>query len=164
MVAHAGSPICTAFTAVTRTWSKVKVKVTAVLKFRKLHFSTSTSSAILAWRSQLMDDYDSLQLFRARFLNFSPSWQSRNFEVREMLISPEYTAFHPVLAEARSLWLWLQVGRNKPCMLAAMTVSPLRGFLFLVVKSTSLKQQISKLRRQIVSTDASFYINDRSAW
>ena len=34
--------------------------------------------------------------------------------------------------QARSLWLWLQVGRNKPCSLAAMTVSPLAGFLFCV--------------------------------
>ena len=62
-----------------------KVKVNDLLKFRKLHFSTSTSSAILAWRSQLMGDYDSigptLQLFGARFLNFSPSWRSRDFEV-----------------------------------------------------------------------------------
>jgi len=74
-----------------------KVKVNDLLKFRKLHFSTSTSSAILAWRSQLMGDYDSigptLQLFGARFLNFSPSWRSRDFEVRETLISPESTAF-----------------------------------------------------------------------
>jgi len=45
-----------------------------------------------------MVDYDSvgpsLQLFRARFLNFSSSWQSCDFEVREMLISPESTGFH----------------------------------------------------------------------
>jgi len=35
--------------------------------------------------------------------------------------------FISMLAEARSLWLWLQVGRKKPCMLAAMAVSPLAG-------------------------------------
>jgi len=33
--------------------------------------------------------------------------------------------FISALAGARSLWLWLHVGRNTPCMLAAMTVSPL---------------------------------------
>jgi len=35
--------------------------------------------------------------------------------------------FVSLLAEARSLWLWLQVGRNRPCTLVAMTVSPLAG-------------------------------------
>ena len=48
--------------------------------------------------SQLMDDYDSmgpcLQLSRARFLNCCPNWRSRDFEVRETLISPEFTAFY----------------------------------------------------------------------
>jgi len=41
-------------TRVTSTRSKVKVKVKELLKFRKLHFSTSISSAILAWGSKLM--------------------------------------------------------------------------------------------------------------
>jgi len=105
MVGLAGSAICIAHTDVTLTLSKVKV--TDLLKFRKLHYSTSTSSAILAWRSQLMGHYNSvgpsLQLFRARFLNFSPSWQSLDFEVHKMMICPESTAFYPVLADARSL-------------------------------------------------------------
>jgi len=39
--------------------------------------------------------------------------------------------FISALAEARSLLLWLQVGRNKPCMLAAMTVSPLAGLFYI---------------------------------
>jgi len=95
MVAHAGSPVCTAHTDVTVTSSKVKVP--DLLKFPKLHFSTSTSSAIFALRS-LMGNYDSmgpsLQLFGSRFLKFSPTWRSRDFEVREMLISPESTAFY----------------------------------------------------------------------
>jgi len=38
--------------------------------------------------------------------------------------------FISALAEARSLRLWLQVGRHKQCMLAAMTVSPLPGLFF----------------------------------
>jgi len=61
-------------TSMTSTRSKVKVKVTGLLKFRKLHFSTSMSSAISAWSSKLMIDYDSmgpsLQLVGARFSNF----------------------------------------------------------------------------------------------
>jgi len=75
MVGHAGSPVCTAHTDVTVTSSKVKVKVPDLLTFPKLHFSTSTSSAIFALRS-LMGNYDSmgpsLQLFGSRFLKFSP--------------------------------------------------------------------------------------------
>jgi len=35
--------------------------------------------------------------------------------------------FISALPEARSSWLWLHVGRNKPYMLAAMTVSPPSG-------------------------------------
>jgi len=61
-------------TSVTLTQSKVKIKVTELLKFQKLHFSMSISAAILAWRSKLMVDYDSvrpsLQHFAARFFNF----------------------------------------------------------------------------------------------
>jgi len=41
-------------TSLTSTRSKIKVKVTELLKFRKLHFSRSISSAILAWSSKLM--------------------------------------------------------------------------------------------------------------
>jgi len=38
--------------------------------------------------------------------------------------------FISVLPEARSLWLWVQVGCNEPCTLAAMTVSPPPGLFF----------------------------------
>ena len=52
---------------------KIKIKVTELLKFRKLHFSRSICS-FLAWSSKLMVDYDSmgpgLQLVIDRFLNF----------------------------------------------------------------------------------------------
>jgi len=45
-----------------------------------------------------MVDYDSmgpsLQLFRTRFMNFSTNWRSRDFEVRETLLSPESTGFY----------------------------------------------------------------------
>jgi len=97
MVRHAGNPICIVHTDVTLTWCKVKVKVTDLLKLQKLHLCVwLTSSTILAWRSQLMGDYDTvgLQLLEARFLHFSTSCQTRDFEIREMLISPESTAFY----------------------------------------------------------------------
>jgi len=49
MVGHAGSPICIAQADMTLTWSKVKVKVTDLLKFCKLHFSTLTSPEFIAF-------------------------------------------------------------------------------------------------------------------
>ena len=133
-------------TSVTSTRFKVKVKVTELLKLRKLHCSTSISSGVLAWNSKLTVDWlqysimePSLQLFGARFLNFSPSWRSRDFEVREMLISPESTAFYLRAGRRyRSLWLWLQVGRNKPCTLAAMTFSPFRGYFLWICSKIPL--------------------------
>ena len=134
MVGHAGSRICTVHTDLTLTWSKVKV--TDLLKFQKLHFSTSTSSAILAWRSQLMGDYDSMgpsvQLFGARFLNSPPVGRHVISKFATCWCHQNPLHFISVLAEARSLWLWLQVGGNKPCMLAAMTVSRLAGFFYLM--------------------------------
>jgi len=126
-------PICIAHTDVTLTWPKVKVKVTDLPKFWKLHFSMSSSSAVLAWHSQLMVDYDSmgpsLQLFRAWFLNFSSSWRHVTSKFAKCWYHQNPLHFISALAKARSVWLWLQVGHNKPCMLAAMTVSPLPGFL-----------------------------------
>ena len=73
MVGHAGSPTRrpTMHVDMTLTGSKFKVKVIHLLNFRKLHFSTSTSSTICVFCSQLMGDYDSMA-FRARFLNSSP--------------------------------------------------------------------------------------------
>jgi len=72
IVGLAGSPSCMVYDDVTLTWCTVKV--TRLLKFRKLHFSRSISSAILAWSSKLMVDHDStgpsLQLVRVQFLNF----------------------------------------------------------------------------------------------
>ena len=59
-------------TSVTYTRLNVKVKVTELPKLRKVHFSTSISSAISAWSSKLMIGGDSmgpgLQLVGARFL------------------------------------------------------------------------------------------------
>jgi len=95
---HAVSPICTAHADMILISSKVKVKVTELLNFLKLHFSTSASFAILAWSSKLMVGYDSmgpsLQLFGSRFLNFPPIWRPHDFQVPEILISPESTGFY----------------------------------------------------------------------
>jgi len=119
MVGHAG-PIRIAHIDVALTWSNVKVKVTDLLKFRKLHFSTST---FMARRSQLMGDYE------ARFLSFSPPVGGH--------VTPKFAkcCYHQnplrlisALVEARSLWLWLQLGHHKPCTLAAKNVSLLAGF------------------------------------
>ena len=73
-------------TSMTLTWSNVKVKVTELPKLRKLHHSTSVSSAVLAWSSKLMVCGDSmgsgLQIFGARFLNFLLGKLSREFKLR----------------------------------------------------------------------------------
>jgi len=119
------------------TWSKVKVKVIDLLKFRKLHFSTSTSSAILAWRSQVMGDCDSmgpsLQLFRANFWISPPVGSHVTSKFTKCWYHQNSLRFISALAKARSLWLWLQVGCKKPCKLASMTVSPLVGLFMLIV-------------------------------
>jgi len=84
---------CIVHVDVILTRSKVKVKVTGLMKFQKLHFSTSISSAILAWTSKLMVDYDStgpsLERVRARFLNFFLTKLSRDFKLRGMSILRE---------------------------------------------------------------------------
>jgi len=67
---------------------KVKVKVTELLKFQKLHFSRYISSAIFAWSSKLMAGSNSmgrgLQLVWARFLNFLLGKLSREFRLYRM--------------------------------------------------------------------------------
>ena len=72
-------------TSLISTRSKVKIKVTELLQFRKLHFSRPVSSAIFAWNSKLMVDYDSmgpsLQRVRDQFLNFLLSMLSRDFKL-----------------------------------------------------------------------------------
>jgi len=81
-------------TNVTSTRSKVKVKVTELLKFQKLYFSRSIYSTILAWSSKLMVVHDrmgpSLQLIGARFFNFLPRNLSPDFRLRGMSIFHEF--------------------------------------------------------------------------
>jgi len=77
-------------TNVTSTRSKVKIKVTDLLKLWKVHFSRSISSAILAWSSKVMIDCHSigpwLELVGARFLNFLLGKLSWEFKLRPMSI------------------------------------------------------------------------------
>jgi len=68
------------------TRSKVKIKVTYLLKLRKLHFSMSISFAIFAWSSKLMVG---LQFVRATFSNSLLGKLSREFKLRGMSIFHE---------------------------------------------------------------------------
>jgi len=81
-------------TSMTSTQPKVKIKVTQLLKFRKFHFSRSFSSAVFVWSSKLMVDYDSmgpsLQLVRARFLNFLLSKLSHDFKLLGMSVLEDF--------------------------------------------------------------------------
>jgi len=75
-------------TSVTLTRFKVKVKVTELLKLRKLHFSTSISSAVLAWSSKLMVVSDSMApaLQLSLVFEFPSRKLSREFKLRRMSI------------------------------------------------------------------------------
>jgi len=85
-----GRPRPDMHTSVTMTRFEVKVKVMELLKLRKLHFSRSISSAILAWSSKLTVDSDSmgpdLQLIGARCSNFHLGKLSQEFRLRGMSI------------------------------------------------------------------------------
>jgi len=94
MVGFAGSPICIVHVDLTLTGSKVKIKVIELLKFQRLYFSRSVSSAILAWSSKLMVDYDimgpSLQRVRAQFLNFLLIKLSHDFKLHRVSIVQDF--------------------------------------------------------------------------
>ena len=81
-----GRPRQDIWSSVTSTRSKVKV--TELLKFRKLQFSRSISSAIFAWSSKLMVVGDSmgpgLQLLGVRFWNFLLGKLSREIKLCPM--------------------------------------------------------------------------------
>ena len=93
----------------TLSASTVKVKVTGLLNFRKLHFSRSIWCAILQWSSKLMIDYDSigpsLQHVRAQFLNFLLRKLSRDLRICRMSILHEIQrAILPYLLDATCMW------------------------------------------------------------
>jgi len=87
--------------SLTLTQSKVKIKVTDLLKFWKLHFFMCISSAILAWSSKLMVDYDSMgpivQLIRARFLSFLFSKLSHDFKLHGNCTNQKTTTYGKIL-------------------------------------------------------------------
>ena len=101
MVGHGGSP--TRLQRVNMTLTRFKVKVTARLKFQKLHFSRSISYAISAWISKVMIDHSStgpsLQLVGARFSNFPLRKLSCEFKLTR--ISSGHIS---VLLEATVTW------------------------------------------------------------
>jgi len=105
-------------------------------KFWTLQFSRSISSVNLACSSKRMVVHDNMgpgiQLFGARFLNFTKVGDHVTSKFAKCWPrDPDENplGFISALPEARSLWLWLQVGRNKPRTLSAMTSAPFRGYL-----------------------------------
>jgi len=129
MVGYAGSAIRIAHASMTLTWSKVKVKVIELLKFRNLHFSTPFWCGAQNWWL-ITTVWDLAYSFSEPDFWISPqlavTWLQSSWNV-------DMTRIHWVffvLPEARSLWLQFQVGCNKPCTVAAITVSPIPG-LFL---------------------------------
>jgi len=133
MVGHAGSPIC-----IAHTWPD------------------PTSRSLIFWSSE---NWIFLYLPLLLFWCGTHNWWVMmivwdlvySFLEPDFWISPPVSSkfakcwyhqnplcFISALADARSLWLWLQVGYNNLCMLAAMTVSPLQGFFISLCTKASL--------------------------
>jgi len=93
---------------VTLDRSKVKVKVTGLLKFQKSLFSRSISSAISAWSSKAVVEHDntgpSLQLVRAAFSNFLLRKLSCEFIVRRMSIVHEFEIWLRLRSHGQACW------------------------------------------------------------
>jgi len=112
-------------TSMTSTRSKVKIKYTELLKFWKFHFSRSVSSAVLAWSSKLMVDYDSIwdlvfcSLSEPDFwISFSVSYHMTS----EFMECRYYRTFKSkghisLLHEARVTWFGMLVVLYVLCML-----------------------------------------------
>jgi len=101
MIGHASTPTVYALRILIWPWPDPRSRSRWLTFWNSANctFLRLPSSAILAWHSQLMGDYDSmgcsLHLFRGRFLNSPPPrWQSCDFGVCEMFMSPESTAFY----------------------------------------------------------------------
>jgi len=82
------------------TLTQLKVKVTELLNFRKLHFSRSIFFAIFAWNSKPMVDYydnmgPSLQFAKTQFLNFLLSKLLLDFRLCGMSILQDLRAMFP---------------------------------------------------------------------
>jgi len=95
------------------TSTRSKVKVTELLKLRKLYFSMSISSTV-AWSSKLMNDYDTmgpiLQLVGAQFLNFLLSKLSCDFKLLGMSLLQTRAAWFgmlvPVVLYVLCMLIW----------------------------------------------------------
>ena len=135
MVGQAGSPMCTAHNDVTLTWSNVKVKVPNPLKFQNCTFLRVP--LLLFWHGAhswwvITIVWDLVYSFSEPHFLISPTVGCHmTSKFAKCCYHQNPLCFMSTLAEATSLWLWLQVGRNKPCMLAAMTVSLLVGLFYL---------------------------------
>jgi len=68
-----------------------------------------------------------LQLLWPIFLTFSPSSRSRDFQVREVLISPESTGFY---LRAPSLWLWMRQAATTRARWRRWPSDPFQGYLW----------------------------------
>jgi len=103
-----------------------EVKVTALLQLRKLHFSTSVYSTVLARSSKLMVDGDSmgpgLQLVRARFSNLLLGKLSREFKLCRMSWNSNGHAL--VVRGDTVRWLGMLVVLHVLCMLMWLRPDP----------------------------------------
>ena len=100
--------------------------VTDLLQLRKLHFSTSVSSTVLARSSKLMVDGDSmgpgLQLVRARFSNLLLGKLSREFKLCRMSWNSNGHAL--VVRGDTVRWLGMLVVLHVLCMLMWLRPDP----------------------------------------
>jgi len=94
--------------------------------------SSIFANCILAWSSKLMVDYDSMSLVysysKPNFWISPPVGGHMTSKFVKCWYHRNPLGFVSALAAARSLWLWLQVCRNKPYTL--MTISPLVGLFY----------------------------------
>ena len=94
-------------TSVTSTRSKVKVKVMELPRSRKLHFSRSISSAVLACSSKLMVGGDSTDMdYRLSEPDFWTSFQESYHETSNFVQCQYFTKFKsPYFCRAQNWWL-----------------------------------------------------------
>jgi len=89
-------------TSVTSTRSKVRVKVTELPKLPKVHFSTSVSSAVFAWRSKLIIVGDSMLGYSLSEPDFWISFWESYHESSNFALCPYFTTFKwPYFGTAR---------------------------------------------------------------
>ena len=139
MVGQASSSMCIAHTDMTLTWSKVKLKVTDLLKFRKFHFSTSPP---LFWRGAhnwwvITIVWDLVYSFSEPDFWISPpvgGHVTSNFA--KCCYHQNSLRFISALAESKIKLVVVIAGRpqqlNKPSTLVAMTVGPIARVIIFI--------------------------------